>query len=175
MTDNKNGVDAFGILPSDPALFIEEGWVRDLQTICAAAYCSTPGVTPGEREALARRAIRAADEADCCGRPVLEAWSDGEEFTSDDLRTLAAGFQPEVTWQWCYVEKWVDGSGIYERVTFDSESKACQYLADAAENVRDFNLEVSETDRIVASVEKRRTWEPGEWEPVRPEGENGGA
>lgn len=46
-----------------------------------------------EREALARRAIRAADEADECGDPVIEAWSDGEQFTSDDLRALAAGFR----------------------------------------------------------------------------------
>lgn len=46
-----------------------------------------------EREALARRAIRAADEADECGDPVIEAWSDGERFTADDLRTLAAGFR----------------------------------------------------------------------------------
>lgn len=46
-----------------------------------------------EREALTRRAIRAADEADRCHNPTIEAWSDGEQFTSDDLRALAAGFR----------------------------------------------------------------------------------
>jgi hypothetical protein len=48
-----------------------------------------------DREALARRAVRAADEYERSaeGAPwpdVMEAWSDGERFTTHDLRALAA-------------------------------------------------------------------------------------
>ncbi len=44
------------------------------------------------REDVARvraRAIRTADSLDAIGDPVIEAW-DGEEFTTADLRALAA-------------------------------------------------------------------------------------
>lgn len=70
------------------------------------------------------------------------------------------------TWQWCYVEKWADGSGVYDRVTFDSEVRAFGYLGDNAKRVWDLNHEFDSVDEIVASIEKRRIYEPGEWFPV---------
>lgn len=71
---------------------------------------------------------------------------------------------PEWSWQWCYVEKWVDGTGVYERVTFDSEKKANHYLADNAEHIAALNSQATDDDRVIASVEKRRVYEPGVWE-----------
>lgn len=73
-------------------------------------------------------------------------------------------------WQYCYVEKWVDGSGIYDRVTFDDVEKARQHLADEADEVAARNREVKKRDRVVASIERRRITDPGPWEPAPAEG-----
>lgn len=83
-----------------------------------------------------------------------------------DRRSNTQPSDAQVVWQWCYVEKWVNGSGVYDRVTFDSEVRAFGYLGDNAQRVLDLNREFDAEDQIVASVEKRRTYESGEWVPV---------
>lgn len=74
-------------------------------------------------------------------------------------------------WQWCYVEKWADGSGVYERVTFDTLKKARRYFRDNAERLEELNAQATEDDRVVASIEKRRVTEPGPWMPVSENGD----
>lgn len=88
-----------------------------------------------------------------------------------EVRAGVVTEEPKASWQWCYVEKWIDGSGVYERVTFDNEAKARRYLRNNAERVEGLNQEFNADDQIVASVEKRRTHTPGEWLPVEQEGE----
>lgn len=53
--------------------------------------------TPTDDE-LVQRALRTADSLDKTlpGDSDIEAWSDGERFTTDDLRALAAGFRRTV-------------------------------------------------------------------------------
>lgn len=80
----------------------------------------------------------------------------------------------EWAWQWCYVEKWADGSGVYERVTLDTLKKARRYLRDNAEHLAALNAQATDDDRVVASIEKRRVTEPGPWVPVNENGENDG-
>lgn len=72
-------------------------------------------------------------------------------------------------WQYSYAEKWVDNSGVYERVTFDTEAKARQYFANNAPEVVEMNKyreSVGDPDRILPVLEKRRVTEPGEWLPL---------
>lgn len=82
---------------------------------------------------------------------------------------LAAGWgrAEEAEWQYSYVEKWADDSGVYERVTFDREAQARKYLRDNAEHVEGLNQEFNSEDQIVASIEKRVVHTPGEWVPVK--------
>lgn len=86
-----------------------------------------------------------------------------------DRRSNTEPSDAQVAWQWCYVEKWVNGSGVYDRVTFDSAVRAWGYLGDNAQRVHDLNQEFDAEDQIVASIEKRGTYEPGEWVPVQEE------
>lgn len=88
----------------------------------------------------------------------------------DAARAGVVAEEPQGAWQWCYVEKWVDDSGVYERVTFDSEDRARRYFRDNVERVEGLNQEFEADDQIIASIEKRRTFEPGEWVPVKQEG-----
>ena len=63
----------------------------------------------------------------------------------------------------------LDGSGVNERVTFDTEAKARQYFADNVPEVVELNkyLEsVGDPDRLVPVLEKRRVVEPGPWLPL---------
>lgn len=72
-------------------------------------------------------------------------------------------------WQYSYAEKWEDGSGVNERVTFDTEAKARQYFADNAPEVVEMNKyreSVGDPDRILPVLEKRRVVEPGDWLPL---------
>ena len=72
-------------------------------------------------------------------------------------------------WQYSYAEKWVDDSGVYERVTFDTEAKARQYYVDNAPRLVGYNMEqesVGDPDRLVPVLEKRRVVEPGDWLPL---------
>ena len=72
-------------------------------------------------------------------------------------------------WQYSYAEKWVDGSGVNERVTFNTEAKARQYFADNAPEVVEMNKyreSVGDPDRILPVLEKRRVVEPGPWLPL---------
>lgn len=72
-------------------------------------------------------------------------------------------------WQYSYAEKWEDGSGVNERVTFDTEAKARQYFADNAPEVVEMNKyreSVGDPDRILPVLEKRRVVEPGPWLPL---------
>lgn len=72
-------------------------------------------------------------------------------------------------WQYSYAEKWEDGSGVNERVTFDTEAKARQYFADNAPEVAEMNKyreSVGDLDRILPVLEKRRVVEPGDWLPL---------
>ena len=72
-------------------------------------------------------------------------------------------------WQYSYAEKWVDGSGVNERVTFDTEAKARQYFADNAPEVAEMNKyreSVGDPDRLLPVLEKRRVVEPGPWLPL---------
>ena len=72
-------------------------------------------------------------------------------------------------WQYSYAEKWEDGSGVNERVTFDTEAKARQYFADNAPEVVELNKyreSVGDPDRLVPVLEKRRVVEPGDWLPL---------
>lgn len=72
-------------------------------------------------------------------------------------------------WQYSYAEKWVDGSGVNERVTFNTEAKARQYFADNAPEVVEMNKyreSVGDPDRLLPVLEKRRVVEPGDWLPL---------
>lgn len=72
-------------------------------------------------------------------------------------------------WQYSYAEKWVDGSGVNERVTFNTEAKARQYFADNVPEVVELNKyreSVGDPDRLVPVIEKRRVVEPGPWLPL---------
>lgn len=70
-------------------------------------------------------------------------------------------------WQYSYAEKWVDNTGVNERVTFDTEAEARNYFADNSPNLVEYNAEVKEpTDRLKAVLEKRRVVEPGDWLPL---------
>ena len=70
-------------------------------------------------------------------------------------------------WQYSYAEKWVDDSGVYERVTFDTEAKARQYYVDNAPRLVGYNMEQEyEGNKLKAVLEKRRVTEPGEWLPL---------
>lgn len=72
-------------------------------------------------------------------------------------------------WQYSYAEKWEDGSGVNERVTFNTEAKARQYFADNAPEVAEMNKyreSVGDLDRILPVLEKRRVVEPGDWLPL---------
>ena len=72
-------------------------------------------------------------------------------------------------WQYSYAEKWEDGSGVHERVTFDTEAKARQYFADNVPEVVELNKyreSVGDPDRLVPVLEKRRVVEPGDWLPL---------
>lgn len=82
-----------------------EDYSRDLRDAAhervAAALAAAGAGEAVDREALAARALRAADSMDAaddagcshdgwsCVRKI-EAWTDGQEFTTDDLRALAA-------------------------------------------------------------------------------------
>jgi hypothetical protein len=82
----------------------------------------------------------------------------GTQVALDDVR--------EPRWQYSYVAKYADGSGVRERVTFDTLAKAETWLRDNADDVTAWNAEVPPGDVLVAAVERRQVWEPGEWEPV---------
>ena len=72
-------------------------------------------------------------------------------------------------WQYSYAEKWEDGSGVHERVTFDTEAKARQYFADNVPEVVELNKyreSVGDPDRLLPVLEKRRVVEPGDWLPL---------
>ena len=72
-------------------------------------------------------------------------------------------------WQYSYAEKWEDGSGVHERVTFDTEAKARQYFADNVPEVVELNKyreSVGDPDRLLPVLEKRRVVEPGPWLPL---------
>ena len=91
-------------------------------------------------------------------------------IASDLYHTLnKASLGSSTQWQYSYAEKWVDGSGVNERVTFDTEAKARQYFADNAPEVVEMNKyreSVGDPDRLVPVLEKRRVVEPGPWLPL---------
>lgn len=74
--------------------------------------------------------------------------------------------EPKKHWQYSYVEKWADGSGVYDRVTFKSFADAKKYYADNRVRIRELNREAEEGDEVIASIEKRVTYDPGEWTPL---------
>lgn len=80
---------------------------------------------------------------------------------------------PEPGEQFSYVEKWADGSGVYERITFGSASEAREWIRNRADGLAAFNAEADdEADRLVASVERRTTYSPGPWLPLPVGGES---
>ena len=87
------------------------------------------------------------------------------EATEARVKELEAGIE----WQYSYFEKWADGSGVYERVTFRTLAEARKYF-DNSGDMSDWNAEVKKKDRLVAGVEKRRVVEPGPWVTVESEG-----
>ena len=91
--------------------------------------------------------------------------ADIAESAEARVKELEAG-----EWQYSYFEKWADGSGVYERVTFRTLEEARKYF-DGNGDMDGWNAEVKEKDRLVAGVEKRRVVEPGPWVPVESEGE----
>ena len=91
--------------------------------------------------------------------------ADIAETAEARVKELEAG-----EWQYSYFEKWADGSGVYERVTFRTLAEARKYF-DNSGDMSDWNAEVKKKDRLVAGIEKRRVVEPGPWLPVESEGE----
>ena len=91
-------------------------------------------------------------------------------IASDLYHTLNdASLGSSTQWQYSYAEKWVDGSGVNERVTFDTEAKARQYFADNVPEVVELNKyreSVGDPDRLLPVLEKRRVVEPGDWLPL---------
>lgn len=135
-------------------------------------------ITPERRIELLGAALHAIawqlveDETDTSDRGVSEEhYRDALERAKTILPTLMPGVvAEEPEWQFSYVEKWADDSGVYERVTFDREAQARKYLRDNAEHVEGLNQEFNAEDQIVASIEKRVVHTPGEWVPVKQEG-----
>jgi hypothetical protein len=101
---------------------------------------------------------------------AIGEWERWMEWHNVRVRRGFVAEEPETVWQWSYVEKWVDDSGVYERVTFDREDRARRYFRDNVERVEGLNQEFEADDQIIASIEKRRTFEPGPWVPVKQEG-----
>ncbi len=88
---------------------------------------------------------------------------------ASDLYHILDDASSSTPWQYSYAEKWVDGSGVHERVTFDTEAKARQYFADNVPEVVELNKyreSVGDPDRLVPVIEKRRVVEPGDWLPL---------
>jgi hypothetical protein len=78
----------------------------------------------------------------------------------------------ETEWQYSYVEKWSDGSGIYGRETFKTKGEALECLTENVASVSGFNSEQTEPgDQLVALVERRQVSLPGPWLPVEGEAE----
>lgn len=73
---------------------------------------------------------------------------------------------PAMGWQYSYTEKWADDSGVYERVTFSTVDEAIRYYEDNATRLPALNAEAPDDNKIVAYIEKRRTYAPGPWEPI---------
>lgn len=85
----------------------------------------------------------------------------------DRLADVLEAATIETEWQYSYVEKWADGSGVYERVTFKTEGEALERLTANVAYVSGFNSEQTEpSDKLVALVERRQVGVPGPWEPV---------
>lgn len=82
------------------------------------------------------------------------------ELAEKRIAELEAG-----KWQSSYFEKWADGSGVHERVTFRTLAEARKYF-DNNGDMSGWNADVVEKDRLVAGVEKRIVVEPGPWMPV---------
>lgn len=90
--------------------------------------------------------------------------ADIAEAAEARVKELEAG-----EWQYSYFEKWADGSGVHERVTFRTLAEACKYF-DGNGDMSGGNAEVEKKDRLVVGVEKRIVVEPGPWVPVESEG-----
>ena len=89
--------------------------------------------------------------------------ADIAEAAEARVKELEAG-----DWQYSYFEKWADGSGVYERVTFRTLAEARKWF-DNSGDMSGWNAEVKKKDRLVAGIEKRRVVEPGTWVPVESE------
>lgn len=90
----------------------------------------------------------------------------------DRLADALEATTAETEWQYSYVEKWADGSGVYERETFKTESEALECLAENVASVSGFNSEQTEPgDKLVALVERRQVGLPGPWLPIEGEAE----
>lgn len=88
---------------------------------------------------------------------------------ASDLYHILNDASSSTQWQYSYAEKWEGGSGVHERVTFDTEAKARQYFANNVPEVVELNKyreSVGDPDRLVPVLEKRRVVEPGDWLPL---------
>lgn len=103
---------------------------------------------------------------------IRESIAEYRHYCDNGLFTVGV-VVPKPVDQYSFVEKWADGSGVYERVTFADLSEARRYLRDNADSVAEFNAEADEDgDRIVAGIEHRVIYAPGPWGPLPVGGES---
>ena len=94
-------------------------------------------------------------------------------MNTDDLELLAQAEEalievakkPEEIWEYSYVENYVDDLGVFQREHFSDYQSAKLCLDNEAYNVEQWNI-LYPDEGLKGSIERRKYYEPGEWEAV---------